>query len=217
MGHKVNPISFRLQVKKDWKSRWFSKENYAKFLHEDIRIREYIHKKLGAKASISRVEIERNANLVTVIIFTSRPGVIIGRGGAGATELKQELSKLVESKIKDISIEEIREPELDAQIMSDSISQQLEKRIAFKRASKQALDKIMKAGAKGAKIMIGGRLNGAEISRSQFITQGKIPLATLRADIDYGTSRAWTTYGILGVKVWIYKGDIAKNNTKENK
>ncbi len=216
MGHKVNPISFRLQVKKDWKSRWFSKENYAKFLHEDIRIREYIQKKLGAKASISRVEIERNANLVTVIIFTSRPGVIIGRGGAGATELKTELSKLVESKIKDISIEEIREPELDAQIMSDSIAQQLEKRIAFKRAAKQSLDKIMKAGAKGAKIMIGGRLNGAEISRSQFITQGKIPLATLRADIDYGTSRAWTTYGILGVKVWIYKGDIVKN-TKENK
>lgn len=216
MGHKVNPISFRLQVKKDWRSRWFSKENYAKFLHEDIRIRDYIHKKLGVKASISRVEIERNANLVTIIIFTSRPGVIIGRGGAGATELKQELSKLVESKIKDISIEEIREPELDAQIMSDSIAQQLEKRIAFKRAAKQSLDKIMKAGAKGAKIMIGGRLNGAEISRSQFITQGKIPLATLRADIDYGTSRAWTTYGILGVKVWIYKGDIAKN-TKETK
>jgi len=216
MGHKVNPISFRLQVKKDWKSRWFSKENYAKYLHEDIAIRNHIQKKLGTKASISRVEIERNANLVTVIIFTSRPGVIIGRGGAGATELKNDLTKLIESKIKDISIEEIREPELDAQIMSDSIAQQLERRIAFKRAAKQAMDKIMKAGAKGAKIMIGGRLNGAEISRSQFITQGKIPLATLRADIDYGTSRAWTTYGILGVKVWIYRGEISRDN-KEKK
>lgn len=207
MGHKVNPISFRLQVKKDWKSRWFSRSNYAQYLHEDIKIREHILKKLGAKASISRVEIERNANLVTVIIYTSRPGVIIGRGGSGAIELKAELTKMVASKIKDINIEEIRNPELDAQIMADNVAQQLEKRIAFKRAAKQTVDKVMKAGAKGVKVMIGGRLNGAEISRSQFFTEGKIPLATLRADIDYGTSRAWTTYGILGVKVWIYKGD----------
>jgi small subunit ribosomal protein S3 len=214
MGHKVNPISFRLQVNKNWKSRWFATADYAKFLHEDIKIREHIQKKLGVKAGISKVEIERNANLVTVIVFTSRPGVIIGRGGAGAVELKNELAKLVTSKIKDISIEEIRNPEMDAQIMADSVAQQLEKRIAFKRAAKGSLDKIIKAGAKGAKIMIGGRLNGAEISRSQFFAEGKIPLATLRADIDYGTSRAWTTYGILGVKVWIYKGDTPKKESK---
>lgn len=215
MGHKVNPISYRLQVNKNWKSRWFSKADYAKFLHEDIKIRTHILKKLGAKASIAKVEIERNANMVTVIIYTSRPGVIIGRGGAGATELKKELTKLVESKIKDINIEEIRQAELNAQIMADSIATQLEKRIAYKRAAKQAIDKIMKAGAKGAKVMIGGRLNGADISRSQFFAEGKIPLATLRADIDYGTARAWTTYGILGIKVWIYKGEVEEK--KENK
>lgn len=208
MGHKVNPISFRLQVNKNWKSRWFARADYAKYLHEDIKIREFITKKLGAKAGISRIEIERDANLVTLIIHTSRPGVIIGRGGAGATELKNQLTKLVDSKIKDINIEEIRTPELDAQIMADSVAQQLERRIAYKRAAKQSLDKIMRAGAKGVKINVGGRLNGAEISRSQFFTQGKIPLATLKADIDYGTARAWTTYGILGVKVWIYKGDV---------
>lgn len=214
MGHKVNPISFRLQVDKNWKSRWFAGSNYADLLHEDIKIRNFINKNLGAKAGIAKIEIERDANLVTVIIHTSRPGVIIGRGGAGATELKNNLSKLVPSKIKDITIEEIRNPELNAQIMADSIAQQLEKRIAYKRAAKQSLDKIVRAGAKGAKINIGGRLNGAEISRSQFFLSGKIPLATLKADIDYGTARAWTTYGILGVKVWIYKGEKKNEGAK---
>lgn len=216
MGHKVNPISFRLQVNKNWKSRWFSKADYAKFLHEDIAIRRHIDQKLGAKAGIDKVEIERNANMVTVIIHTSRPGVIIGRGGAGAGELKTELSRLIESKIKDINIEEIRNAELSAKIMADSVAQQLEKRIAYKRAAKQVLDKIMKAGAKGAKIMIGGRLNGADISRSQFFTEGKIPLATLRADIDFATAKARTTYGILGVKVWIYKGEQKDENEKKS-
>lgn len=215
MGHKVNPISFRLQVNKNWKSRWFATADYAKFLHEDLRIRKYIDEKLGVKAGIAKVEIERNANMVTVIIHTSRPGVIIGRGGAGAVELKAGLTKLVESKIKDINIEEIRNAELNAKIMADSVATQLEKRIAYKRAAKQVLDKIMKAGAKGAKIMIGGRLNGADISRSQFFAEGKIPLATLRADIDYAQARAWTTYGILGVKVWIYKGEVVENNGKK--
>lgn len=214
MGHKVNPISFRLQVNKNWKSRWFSKDNYAKFLHEDLKIRKFILDNLGARAGISRVEIERDANLVTIIIHTSRPGVIIGRGGAGAVELKKNLTKLVESKVKDVRIEEIRVPELDAQIMADNVSTQLEKRIAYKRAAKQTMEKIMKSGAKGAKIMIGGRLNGADISRSQFFSEGKIPLATLRADIDYGTARAWTTYGILGVKVWIYRGETKNKERK---
>lgn len=216
MGHKVNPISFRLQINKNWKSRWFATADYAKFLHEDLRIRKYIDGKLGARAGIARVDIERNANMLTVIIFTSRPGVIIGRGGAGVTELKNGLTKLVASRIKDINIEEIRNPELNAQIMADQIAQQLEKRIAYKRAAKGAIDKIMKAGAKGSKVMIGGRLNGADISRSQFFTEGKIPLATLKADIDYATARALTTYGILGVKVWIYKGEVKQEAREEN-
>jgi small subunit ribosomal protein S3 len=216
MGHKVNPISFRLQIKKDWKSRWFSKADYSKYLHEDIKIREYIVKNLGGRAGVARVDIERNANMVTVIIYTSRPGVIIGRGGAGAVDLKKNLTKLVASRIKDINIEEVRNPELNAQIMADSVCQQLEKRIAYKRAAKSVIDKIMRAGAKGAKVMIGGRLNGADISRSQFFVEGKIPLATLRADIDYATGRAWTTYGILGVKVWIYKGEIKEENKTKN-
>lgn len=215
MGQKINPISFRLQVNKNWKSRWFAGNDYAKFLHEDIAIRKYIAEKLGAKAGISKVEVERNANMVNVIVFTSRPGVIIGRGGAGVTDLKAALSKLVSSKIKDIAIEEIRDAELNAKIMADSISTQLEKRIAYKRAATQALDKIMNAGAKGAKIMIAGRLNGADIARRQFFAKGKIPLATIKADIDYAPSKAQTTYGILGIKVWIYKGEVKEIEEKE--
>lgn len=208
MGHKVNPNSFRLQVTKDWKSRWFADgKDYARLLHEDIKIRTYVEKNLGGRAGVARVNIERNANMVNVIIHTSRPGVVIGRGGTGVVDLKSNLSKLVESKIKDIIIEEIRQPELNAQIMADNVKEQLEKRIAYKRAAKQTIDKISKSGAKGAKVMIGGRLNGADIARSQSFQIGKIPLATLRADVDYGFAEAWTTYGIIGVKVWIYKGD----------
>lgn len=208
MGHKVNPNSFRLQVTKDWKSRWFADgKDYARLLHEDIKIRSFVEKNLGGRAGVARVDIERNANLVNVIIHTSRPGVVIGRGGTGVVDLKNNLGKLVSSKIKDITIEEVRQPELNAQIMADNVKEQLEKRIAFKRAAKQVVEKIMRSGAKGAKVMIGGRLNGADIARSQAFQQGKIPLATLRADVDYGSAEAWTTYGILGVKVWIYKGD----------
>ena len=208
MGHKVNPNSFRLQVTKDWKSRWFANgKDYARLLHEDIKLRDYVNKNLGGRAGVARVDIERNANMVNVIIHTSRPGVVIGRGGTGVVDLKNNLSKLVESKIKDITIEEIRQPELNAQIMADNVKEQLEKRIAFKRAAKQTIEKISRAGAKGAKVMIGGRLNGADIARSQSFQTGKIPLATLRADVDYGFAEAWTTYGIMGVKVWIYKGD----------
>lgn len=208
MGQKVNPNSFRLQITKDWKSKWFaSGEDYAKYLHEDIKIRDYIRKNLGGRAGVARVDIERDANMVKVIIHTSRPGVVIGRGGAGAVELKQKLSKLVDSKIKDITIEEIRNAELNGQIMADQVAQMLEKRFAFKRAAKQSIDKITKAGAKGVKIRVAGRLNGVEIARNQVFSQGKIPISTLRADIDYGFSEAWTTYGLLSVKVWIYKGE----------
>jgi len=218
MGHKVSPISFRLQISKNWQSRWFAQKGYAEYLHEDLRIRKYILNELGQKAGVSKVEIERNANQVSVNISTSRPGVVIGRGGAGATELKNKLSKMIKGKIKDINIVEIKKPEAEAQLIADNIAQQLEKRIPFKRANRQAVDKALKAGVKGIKIMVGGRLNGAEIARSEHVLRGKIPLATLDADIEYGTARAKTTYGIIGVKVWIYKGmkekSVKKNEAK---
>lgn len=207
MGQKINPESFRLQYAKKWKSRWFApKADYAKFLHEDLNIREVILKILGPKAGIAGIEIERSANEINIFIETSRPGVIIGRGGTGAADLKQKLQKYSKSKIKDINIVEIREPELKAKLVADNIASQLEKRIAFKRAMRQAVDRTLKAGAKGIKVMISGRLNGAEIARREFSSKGKIPLQTIRADIDYAYSRAKTTYGILGVKVWIYQG-----------
>ncbi|MDD3678793.1 MAG: 30S ribosomal protein S3 [Patescibacteria group bacterium] len=211
MGQKVNPNSFRLQVNKNWKSRWYARpQDYANFLHEDIKIRDYIQKDLGGRFGIARVDIERDANMVTIIIHTSRPGVIIGRGGAGVSELRKNLSKLVKSRIKDVNIEEIRKPDLNAKVMADSCKEQLEKRIAFKRVGKQAIEKIIRAGAKGAKVTISGRLNGAEIARSQSFQEGKIPMSTLRADVDYGFSEANTTYGILGIKVWIYKGESSE-------
>ncbi len=215
MGHKVSPVSFRLQINKNWQSRWFAKKGYADMLHEDITIRQYILNEMGVKAGIAKVEIERNANQVSVIIHTSRPGVVIGRGGAGATELKTKISKLTKGRIKDINIMEIRKPEANAKLLADSITQQLEKRIPFKRAMKQAIEKASKEGVQGVKVMISGRLNGAEIARKEHALKGKIPLATLDADIDYGYSRAKTTYGILGVKVWIYNGMIDK--TKKDK
>jgi len=225
MGHKVSPVSFRLQINKNWQSRWFAKKGYAEMLHEDIKIRQFLMKEMGMKAGIAKVEIERNANQVSVSIHTSRPGVVIGRGGAGATEIKNKISKLTKGRIKDINIVEIRKPEENAQLLADSIAQQLEKRIPFKRAMKQAIEKATKDGAierpnkegvKGVKVMISGRLNGAEIARKEHAIKGKIPLATLDADIDYGYSRAKTTYGIIGVKVWIYNGMIDKTK-KENK
>jgi small subunit ribosomal protein S3 len=217
MGHKVSPISFRLQVSKNWQSRWFSKKDYAIQLHEDIKMRKMILSDLGMRAGIAKVEIERNANQVSVTVFTSKPGVVIGRGGQGAADLKNKLGKLTKGKIKDVNISEIKNPEAHAQLIADNIAQQLEKRIAFKRAMKQAAEKATRAGAKGVKIMIGGRLNGAEIARSEKLLRGKIPLATLDAEIEYGTARAKTTYGILGVKVWIYTGmkENAKKATKE--
>ncbi len=214
MGHKVSPISFRLQVNKNWSSRWFAGKDYAKLLHEDLKIRKFILKELGMRAGIASVEIERNANQVSVTINTAKPGVVIGRGGAGATELKAKLAKLTTGKIKDINVFEVKNPDGNAQIIADSVAQQLERRIAFKRATRQAVEKAQKVGVKGIKIMVGGRLNGAEIARSEFVIKGKIPLATINAQIDYATSKAKTTYGILGVKVWVYNG-MAENKKKE--
>lgn len=214
MGHKVSPISFRLQVNKNWQSRWFAGKDYAKQLHEDLKIRKFILSELGMRAGIANVEIERNANQVSVTINTAKPGVVIGRGGAGALELKAKLSKLTTGKIKDINVFEVKNPDGNAQIIADNVAQQLERRIAFKRATRQAVEKAQKVGVKGIKIMVGGRLNGAEIARSEFVIKGKIPLATINAQIDYATSKAKTTYGILGVKVWVYNG-MAENKKKE--
>lgn len=207
MGHKVNPISFRLQVNKNWQSKWYATKNYAKFLHEDLLIRKYIMSKLGRKSGISKTEIERNASLVSITIHTSRPGVIIGRGGAGAIELKSNLQKMVTSQIKDVNIEEVKSPDANPKLVADNIATMLEKRMAYKRAMKQSMEKAMKAGVDGVKIMVSGRLNGAEIARKEFTSKGKIPLATIKANIDYGTCEAHTTYGIIGIKVWVYKRD----------
>lgn len=215
MGHKVSPISFRLQVSKDWLSKWYSKEDYAKYLHEDIKLRKYIMNNLERKAGIAKVEIERNANQVSVNIHTSRPGVLIGRGGAGAIELKKNLQKLIKSQLKDVNIEEVRNPEINPKLVADTIASQLERRMAYKRAVKQAVDKALKGGARGVKVMVSGRLNGAEIARREFTSEGKIPLQTIRADIEYGTGRANTTYGVIGVKVWIYMGGVTKNKAGE--
>ncbi len=215
MGHKVSPISFRLQVNKNWQSRWFAKRGYVDMLHEDIEIRNYILKELGQRAGVAKVEIERNANQVSINIHTSRPGVVIGRGGSGAAELKVKLSRLTKGKIKDINILEIRKAEANAKLVADNIAAQLEKRIPFKRCIRQAIEKATKEGVKGVKVMISGRLNGADIARSEHSIKGKIPLATLDADIDYGIARAKTTYGILGVKVWIFNGMTEKTVKKE--
>ncbi|RJO60044.1 30S ribosomal protein S3 [candidate division WS5 bacterium] len=215
MGHKVSPISFRLQVSKDWASKWYSDKEYAKYLHEDIKLRKYIMNNLGRKAGVAKTEIERNANQVSVNIHTSRPGVLIGRGGAGAIELKKNLQKLIKSQLKDINIEEVRTPEVNPKLIADTIASQLERRMAYKRTVKQAVDKALKGGAKGVKVMVSGRLNGAEIARREFTSEGKIPLQTIRADIAYGTSRANTTYGVIGIKVWIYMGGVTKNRTGE--
>lgn len=216
MGHKVNPISFRLQVNKNWTSKWFSTKDYARMLHEDIKIRKFVLSSLGMRAGISKVEIERNANQVSVTIYTAKPGVVIGRGGTGAAELKTKLSKLTTGTIRDINVFEVKNPDADAQIIADAISQQLERRIAFKRAMRQAVEKAQRSGVKGIKVMVGGRLNGAEIARSEHVIKGKIPLATIDANIDYATSRAKTTYGIIGVKVWVFKGmnEVSKNGSE---
>jgi len=211
MGQKVNPISFRLQLTKDWQSKWFADKNYKQFLHEDIKLREYILKKHGVKSGIARIDIERSPNQINVTVFTSKPGVVIGRGGAGIEELRKEIGKIVKTQAK-INIEEIKNPELYAKLVADNVAGQIERRIAFKRAMKQAIDRSLKAGAKGIKVTVGGRLGGADIARSETKSEGKIPLHTISADIDYAYTIAKTTYGIIGVKVWIYRGEYGLNN-----
>jgi len=210
MGQKIHPTGFRLAVTRNWSSRWYAgNTNFASMLGEDLKVRAYLKKKLK-NASVGRVSIERPEKNARITIYSSRPGVVIGKKGEDIEVLKAELSKLMGVPVH-VNIEEIRKPEIDAQLIADSISQQLEKRIMFRRAMKRAMQNAMRLGAQGIKIMSGGRLNGIEIARKEWYREGRVPLHTLRADIDYGTSEAQTTYGIIGVKVWVYKGDRLPN------
>ena len=206
MGQKVNPHGIRVGVIKDWDSKWYAEADFADNLVEDYNIRKFLKEKLYS-AGISKIEIERNKNRCEVIINTCRPGVIIGRGGEEINKLKQKLSKLVDEEVS-VSIMEVKNPDLDAQIVADNIAKQLENRAPFRMAEKKAIRNAMKAGAKGIKTLVAGRLNGVEMARSEGYSEGNIPLQTIRADIDYGFAEALTTYGKLGVKVWIYKGEI---------
>ncbi|HET8992005.1 MAG TPA: 30S ribosomal protein S3 [Candidatus Saccharimonadales bacterium] len=207
MGQKVSPVSMRLQVNKDWRSKWFvAKRDYAKSLKEDLETRRYLEKKLGSRAAVNRVEIARTANLVTVTIATAKAGVVIGRGGTGATEIKDQIEKIYGVPVR-VNIEEVKKPDLYAKLVAENIAHQLERRISFRRAIKSASAATMRAGAKGVRIEVSGRLNGAEMSRREKEVAGSVPLHTIRADIDYAQIHAKTVAGIIGVKVWIYKGE----------
>ncbi|MGI6065789.1 MAG: 30S ribosomal protein S3 [Bacillota bacterium] len=206
MGQKVHPKGIRLGIIKEWDAKWYSQKDFQNFLHEDLKIRKYVKQKLYA-SGISRVEIERAANRVKVNIYTAKPGIVIGRGGAEVENLKKQLEAMTGKKIN-VNINEVKKPELDAQLVAENVAGALEKRIAFRRAMKQNVSRTMRMGAEGIKIMCAGRLAGAEIARTEWYSEGKVPLHTLRADIDYGFAEANTTYGKIGVKVWIYKGEV---------
>ena len=206
MGQKVHPYGFRLGFNKPWRSRWFAKQGYAKLLQEDLELRETLRERLKS-ASVSSIEVDRPGNKLRVTIRTSRPGIIIGRKGAEIEKLKQDMAKRTKREVF-IDIQEVHKPELDAQLVSESIGLQLEKRVAFRRAMRKAVDSALRFGCKGIKVRVSGRLNGAEIARSEWYLQGQLPLHTLRADIDYGFSEARTTYGVIGIKTWLYKGEI---------
>jgi small subunit ribosomal protein S3 len=206
MGQKVHPIGFRLGFNKTWRSRWYAEKDYADLLHEDIKLKQELKKRFS-HAGVSRIEIERAANKLKISIYTSRPGIIIGRKGQEVDKLKQEIQKRTGKEVF-INIQEILKPELDAQLVSESVALQLEKRIAFRRAMRKAVDAALRFGAKGIKVRVSGRLNGAEIARSEWYLHGQLPLHTLRADIDYGFFEARTKFGQIGVKCWIYKGEL---------
>jgi small subunit ribosomal protein S3 len=207
MGQKVHPIGLRLGIVKDWSSRWYApSKDFANTLCADIKVREYLHEKLAA-AGISRIQIDRPARNAKITVYTARPGLIIGKSGKEIESLRDEINKILNVPVH-ISIEEVRKPELDAKLVAESIAQQLEKRVMFRRAMKRAVTTAMRLGAKGIKICVSGRLGGAEIARTEWYREGRVPLHTLRADIDYGTAEAFTTYGVIGVKVWIFKGEI---------
>ena len=214
MGQKVNPYGFRLGISRTWTAKWYADKDYTALLKEDILIRKLIETRL-ANASVSQVEIERGINHVTVTVHTAKPGIVIGKGGQNVEILRQQIGVLTKRKVK-LEIKEIRQPELDAILVAVNISQQLSRRIAFKKAMKQAIQRSMKAGAKGVKIAVAGRLGGSEMGRREWDREGRIPLGTLRADISYGQVHAHTTYGRIGVKVWIYRGDqIPERTTRE--
>lgn len=208
MGHKISPVSLRLAINKDWASRWFGGRKYSKYLQDDLKVREFLEKKLKGM-SVDHIELERGTDALNVSVFTSRPGFLIGRGGTGIEELKAQIKKVLKGKLAvRLEIQEVKSPELSAKIMAESIVEQIEKRIPFRRVMKQTLGKITaNRSAGGAKILMGGRLDGAEIARSEHLESGSLPLQTLRAVIDYATATAHTTYGTIGVKVWIYKGE----------
>ena len=215
MGQKIHPIGFRLKVIRGWQSRWYApKGEYAKLLHEDLRIRKYIKDKFY-HTGISRVEIERAAKRIRVHVFTARPGIIIGKKGADIEALKKELTKLTGKDVY-INIREIKRPELDAQLVAESVAQQLERRVAFRRAMKKTVTNTMRFGAQGIKIHVAGRLGGAEMARREWYREGRVPLQTIRADIDYGFAKALTTYGVIGVKVWLFKGEVLTSEEAES-
>lgn len=206
MGQKVHPIGFRLGISKSWDSRWYSEKNYAEFVHEDLKLRKFVKKKLF-HAGISKIEIERTANTIKVIIKTARPGIVIGKRGAEIDVMKKQLAKLTGRDV-DLEIVEVRKPDTDAQLVAENIALQLERRVSFRRAMKKSVTSTIRMGGKGIKIMCAGRLGGAEIARTEWYREGRVPLHTLRADIDYGQAEALTTFGIIGVKVLIYKGEV---------
>ncbi len=206
MGQKVKPIGFRLGVSRTWSSKWYAEKHYAKWLHEDLKIREHVKKRMY-HAGISHVDIERSSTKCTVSVYTARPGIIIGKKGQGAEQLKDEVQKLTDSKVY-MNIHEVRKAEVDAQLVAENVATQLERRVSFRRAMKKAVQTSMKFGAKGIRLNASGRLGGAEMSRREWYREGRVPLHTLRAAIDYGYAKAKTTYGIIGIQVWIYSGDV---------
>ena len=206
MGHKINPIGFRLGINRTWDSRWFADGNYAELLHEDLKIRDFLSKKL-VNASVSKIIIERPAKKARITIYSARPGVVIGKKGADIESLRLAVTKITKAEVS-LNIVEVRKPEIDAQLVADNIAQQLERRVSTRRALKRAVQSAMRLGAEGIRINCAGRLGGAEIARTVWYREGRVPLHTLRADIDYATASAHTTYGVCGIKVWIYKGEI---------
>lgn len=213
MGQKINPIGFRIGVIRDWESRWYAEKEYADLLHEDIRIREYLEKRLE-NASVSTIEIERAANRINLTIHTGKPGMVIGKGGSEVDALRKKLAEMTGKKVH-INIVEIKNVDLNAKLVAENIARQLESRISFRRAQKQAIQRALRAGAKGIKTQVSGRLGGADMARSEHYSEGTVPLHTLRADIDYGFAEADTTFGKLGVKVWIYRGEILPTKPKK--
>lgn len=213
MGQKVNPAGLRLGIIRDWESKWYAEKDFADLLHEDIKIRDFLKKKLK-DSSVSKIEIERAANRVNVTIHTAKPGIVIGKGGSEVENIRGAIAKISNKKVH-INISEIKNADLDAILVAENIAQQLERRVSFRRAMKQVIQRTMRSGAKGIKTLVSGRLGGAEIARSEGYSEGTVPLHTLRADIDYGTAEAHTTYGRIGVKVWIYRGEVLPTAKKK--